>query len=408
MHDDWWRRMKEPRSVPRKLSAGVILVDREGRVLLQHRDDDPAIMYPDCWGITGGAGHPGETPEQIARREVREETGLTLDGIEPFRAYYNQGSPPGNGGGAKKLIDYELYLFHAPCEAAVEAMDCGEGRELRFFAPHELAGIEIAYNHREVLTEFFAAPAYARYLRGALFGADDEDESTEPLAHFRAAIDAGEPWFDALMQAIALWERPSESVEGREYRYLIGGEAFDWLLLAERLLESTSGRIPARDVERLLFEGRAPRDVDDHALRELIGENKHRAHLNYLYGVTVEEALQYAIELELSKERRTVSIEDGEPRRDPVFERIYDRTRAELLREFRDAQRLPQSDVISMTELREFMYWLFKYRVAHQEPPRVASDTRKALAHLSQMEDAVRRSGRRAARTPAMEHAEAT
>ena len=64
---------------------------------------------------------------------------------------------------------------------------------------------------------------------------------------FRTALDAGDPWFDALMRAIALWESPDETVDGRQYRYLIGGEAFDWLLLAERLLRgaptsSRSGR----------------------------------------------------------------------------------------------------------------------------------------------------------------------
>jgi 8-oxo-dGTP pyrophosphatase MutT (NUDIX family) len=387
-----------PRTTDRKLSAGVILVDREGRVLLQHRDDDPAIMYPNCWGITGGAGHAGETPEQIARREVEEETGLTLGVIEPFRAYYSHGAPPGGGRAAKKLIDYEVYVYHAPCDTPAEALICGEGRELRFFAPHELPALDIAYNHRDVLTDFFAMPAYARYLRGTPFGDDDAD-AIEPLAHFRAALDAGEPWFDALMQAIALWERPRESVDGREYRYLIGGEAFDWLLLAERLLEEAGDRVHEDAVEKLLFEARAPRELDDEALRHLIGASKHRAHLNYLYGVTVEEALQYAVELDLSKEHRTVSIEDGEVRRDPIYERIYDRTQAELLREFRDAMQLPHAPAISLAELREFMYWLFKYRVAHQEPPRVASDTRKALALLSQMEDAVRR--RRRTHVPA-------
>ncbi|MHB8375627.1 MAG: NUDIX hydrolase [Dehalococcoidia bacterium] len=405
--------MPEPRSVPRKLSAGVILVDRQGRVLLQHRDDDPAIMYPGHWGITGGAGMPGETPEQIARREVQEETGLSLGKIEPFQAYYTPGAPAnGRGRAAAKRADYELYLFHAPCDTPAEELICGEGRELRFFAPHELPAIDVAYNHRDVLTEFFASAAYPRYLRGIPFGvADDEAAGVEPLDHFRAALQAGDAWFDALLQAIALWERPQESVDGREYRYLIGGEAFDWLLLAERLIEDAGARVPAAEAERLLFEAHPPRPLDDDALRDLIGASKHRAHLNYLYGVTVEEALQYAVELEVSKERRAVPIDDaGEVVRDPVFVRIYDRPQDELLREFRDALRLPRTPAIALGELREFMYWLFKYRVAHQEPARVASDTRKALAQLSRMEDAVRRSGRRPPRAPApeMETAEAT
>jgi 8-oxo-dGTP pyrophosphatase MutT (NUDIX family) len=41
------------------MSAGVILVDREGRVLMQLRDDNPKIMYPNHWGLTGGAALPG-------------------------------------------------------------------------------------------------------------------------------------------------------------------------------------------------------------------------------------------------------------------------------------------------------------------------------------------------------------
>src|SRR5438309_10885835 len=89
--------MTEPRHHPRKISAGVILVDHDGRVLLQLRDDDPAIMCPGHWGITGGAGHADESAEQTARREVAEETGLTLGKIEPFKAYYFPSAAAGNG-----------------------------------------------------------------------------------------------------------------------------------------------------------------------------------------------------------------------------------------------------------------------------------------------------------------------
>jgi hypothetical protein len=40
------------------------------------------------------------------------------------------------------------------------------------------------------------------------------------------------------------------------------------------------------------------------------------------------------------------------------------------------------------------LYWLFRYRVRECEPARVASDTRKALAQLSAIENAARRSRR--------------
>jgi 8-oxo-dGTP pyrophosphatase MutT (NUDIX family) len=385
------------------MSAGVILVDREGRVLMQLRDANPAIMYPDHWGITGGAGLAGETPEQAARREVEEETGLILGRFEPFRAYYFQEPADGRGARparARSRADYELYLFHAPCETPVEELVCGEGQALRFVSPDELDEIPIAYNHRQVLEDFFGSTAYAAYVTGAAFQAG---QRLDALESFLAAVIAGDSWFNALMRAIALWEAPAELVDGRRYRYLVGGEAFDWLLLAERLLESAAlaapGAIDPAEAERLLFEGMSPADessarpqrLSDERLRELIGEHKHRAHLNYLYGVVVEQALQYAIELDLAKERVSMNMKDPrfeEAGRDPVHERIYGRPRAELLREFREEASLPQTDHIMVSELHEFQYWLFKYRVRNQEPARVASDTRKALAQLSRIEAA--------------------
>lgn len=391
--------MKDFRSVPRHMSAGVILVDREGRVLMQLRDDNPKIMYPGHWGLTGGASLRGESPEETARREVSEETGLSLGRIDPFRAYYFSDGSDGAGArptGSKSRAEYELYLYHAPCLTPAEELVCGEGRELRFFSPEELADLDIAYNHRNVLDDFFGSPAYVPYVNGAAF---DDGARIDALATFRAALDAGEPWFEAMMRTIALWESPRETVAGRQYQYLIGGEAFDWLLLAERLLDDAS--VPEDDVERMLFQAMPPSSDDtpghrltDDELRDFIGEHKHRAHLNFLYGVVVEEALQYAAELDVAKERVSVNIKDPrfeEGARDPVFERVYGATRLDLLREFRDERGAAMADHIALSEWREFMYWLFKYRVKNQEPARVASDTRKALAQLSRIHAAADR-----------------
>ncbi len=392
--------MAEPRTQPRHISAGVILVDPQGRVLMQLRDDNPKIMFPGHWGLTGGAGHAGETPEHTARREIEEETGLQLASFEPFRAYYfaetKGGKKPQPG-----RADYEVYVFHAPCATPVEELVCGEGRELRFIAPDEFASLDVAYNHAEVLTDFFASPAYALYVSGAAFEGGDAGETISPIERFVADLDAGSPWFETMMDAIAAWQQPDERVGERLYRYLVGGEAFDWLLLAERLLAEAGDRVPAGAAEALLFGGVPPdaegKPMDDQRLRALIGDAKHRAHLNYVYGVTVEEALQYAMELEVSKERTSVAIKDprdDETPVDPVYERIYGQPCVALLREFGDERSLPRSPVVSLTEMREFLYWLFKYRVAHSEPARVASDTRKALAQLSAIEDSARRSRR--------------
>ena len=53
--------------------AGGCLFDECGRVLLQKRGDS-------CmWGFPGGAIEIGETPEQAAIRELKEETGLDAE-----------------------------------------------------------------------------------------------------------------------------------------------------------------------------------------------------------------------------------------------------------------------------------------------------------------------------------------
>ena len=58
--------------------AGAWVTDEQDRVLLiQHRDG------PTEWGTPGGGHEPGETMEETARREVREDTGVErIDPVE--------------------------------------------------------------------------------------------------------------------------------------------------------------------------------------------------------------------------------------------------------------------------------------------------------------------------------------
>jgi 8-oxo-dGTP pyrophosphatase MutT (NUDIX family) len=50
--------------------ALAVLHDAHGRVLVQLREPDKPCGG--MWGLVGGHIEPGETPEEAARREVRE------------------------------------------------------------------------------------------------------------------------------------------------------------------------------------------------------------------------------------------------------------------------------------------------------------------------------------------------
>jgi len=247
---------------------------------------------------------------------------------------------------------------------------------------------------------------------------DLKAEARRIIADLKRTVRAAEThWFFALMQAVRDWPLTHEATGGRTYRYLVGGEAFDWLLLAERLCDEIEGLIPDEEREALLFHGRLPEEIDDNDVERLLGA-KHRAHLNFVYGIRVEEALQLAVAEEVQKERFASRMWENGHADDEVFQRLYGATRSELLEEFRekteengakkkrsrparpealvgraehnghdpeeDSQR--PADEISLADLAEFTYWLFRRRVNGSEPARVASDTRKGLAALQRLE----------------------
>lgn len=54
--------------------SAVFLIKRNGALLLQLRDDNPAIHRPGCWVIPGGHRRLGESNLECARREFLEET----------------------------------------------------------------------------------------------------------------------------------------------------------------------------------------------------------------------------------------------------------------------------------------------------------------------------------------------
>jgi len=207
--------------------------------------------------------------------------------------------------------------------------------------------------------------------------------NAEAIRYLEQAIISGKHWYVALLETIGLWSAATEVHNGRTYCYLIAGEAFDWLLLAERLCEAVDGFLPADEKLALLFYSKPPLNLPTKKFKELIGDAKYHQYLNYFYGITVEEALILAVQEEVRKERLISGYNNEEyDTINEVYRRIYGATRAVLLKQFRHEKGYPQLRSISLTELKEFTYWVFKYRLKQCEKARVASDTKKALEQL--------------------------
>jgi len=217
---------------------------------------------------------------------------------------------------------------------------------------------------------------------------DSEQPSTRTgvenaaIRHLEEAAGSGRDGYAALLEAIALWDTAEETWDGRFYRYLIAGEALDWMLVVERLCASVDGLLGEEKKQELLFNGTLPPDITIERFKKLIGSIRYHQYLNYFYGITVEEALFWAVRDEVRKERWVSGFSPELDPTDEVYRRIYGQDRDTLLKDFRKVNGYVHRKSTTLLEMKEFTYWLFKYRLKRSDKARVASDTRKGLDWL--------------------------
>ena len=63
------------------VGACVLLINNDDEILLQLRQDN------NCWGLSGGSLELGESLEEVAKRELLEETGLVATTLNLFNIY---------------------------------------------------------------------------------------------------------------------------------------------------------------------------------------------------------------------------------------------------------------------------------------------------------------------------------
>ncbi len=207
---------------------------------------------------------------------------------------------------------------------------------------------------------------------------------------FITMLENGSPWYPTLLHVISRWTAPDEMLNGKRKVYLIDGEAFDWLALAERLIISAEHLIPKDEAERLVLFGIAPAlsrtEEDEIAFETAIGASKYRAFLNYQYGVIVEQLVLAAAEEKLIKNASLFAPIQRPYADERAFKEVYGVPFQKLRSQYRGATDRLLPEQASRSQYEHFLYWLSKYRIRHLEPARIASDTRRAMLLLSRLE----------------------
>lgn len=131
------------------VGAGVLVVDEQNRLLLQRRSDDG------LWGIPGGGVEPGESVEEAAQREVREETGLAVESLTLFGVFSGPELCHTYPNGDQAAIVSVVYLARGVAGALATSAD--ESLELRYFRPDELPAVPLSPPNRPVAEQFLRA-----------------------------------------------------------------------------------------------------------------------------------------------------------------------------------------------------------------------------------------------------------
>jgi len=106
------------------VEVALAMLQRDGRWLMQLRDEIPTIVAPGCWGLFGGHLDPGETPEQALRRELLEEISWQPPAVQLVMVHH--------------LHRRTAHVFQAELSVPLEHLQLLEGQDLALVSAEEL------------------------------------------------------------------------------------------------------------------------------------------------------------------------------------------------------------------------------------------------------------------------------
>jgi len=130
--------------VGKRILSGVpvIIKNSKGEILLGKRNKK-MLYYPDLWGLPGGLIEFGETIEQAAKREVKEELGIGIKVLK-FAKPWMQLPVKECKEQAINVPIYGKVISGTP-----KPLD--ETSDVRWFKPQQIRKMKLAYAHKQIL-----------------------------------------------------------------------------------------------------------------------------------------------------------------------------------------------------------------------------------------------------------------
>ena len=135
-------------NMPAHLGSNCIITCN-GKLLLERRVDS------DTWGLVGGGCKKWENPDQAMAREVLEELGWRIkrDQFQKLKVYGAPGRIAAFRDGSVWRMVVVVFGLDIPEELPIRISS--ESREARFFTKEEVARLEIAVTHTDIVKECF-------------------------------------------------------------------------------------------------------------------------------------------------------------------------------------------------------------------------------------------------------------
>ncbi|MCX4093670.1 NUDIX hydrolase [Nocardia sp. alder85J] len=131
---DYYEDPNAPVANSLKVAVSAFVRDRDGRVLMIRRTDN------DLYSIPGGGMEVGETVSEAVAREVREETGITVQPKEILGIFSNPGHVVAYDDGE---VRQEFSICFAADPVAGQPQTSSESKEVLWVEPADLPTLNI-------------------------------------------------------------------------------------------------------------------------------------------------------------------------------------------------------------------------------------------------------------------------